>query len=85
MPKLTVIFMFEYFNTSSSRSIIDIFRNLKKMNAEGLEVEINWFYEEEDEDMLESGEDYSELVSMPVNLIEIEEFPKIEIDPEIAA
>ena len=28
-----------------------------------------WFYEEEDEDMMESGQDFSQILKIPVKLI----------------
>ena len=37
------------------------------------EVEIKWFYEEDDEDMLEAGEDYESIIRVPFQMIEIVE------------
>ena len=59
----------EYFNTSSSKCILDVFKKLEAIYKSGNEVVINWFYEEDDEDMLEAGEIYAERVSVPFNLI----------------
>ena len=61
----------EYFNTSSSKCLIDIFRKVEKLHLQGKEATGSWFYEEADEDMKESGEDFQELVSMPVGLMVI--------------
>ncbi len=65
----------EYFNTSSSKCILDVFKKLenvfKKNNEEG--VTINWYYEEDDEDMLEAGEDYQSILKIPFKMIELEE------------
>ena len=65
----------EYFNTSSSKCILDVFKKLenvfKKNNEEG--VTINWYYEEDDEDMLEAGEDYQSILKIPFKMIEMEE------------
>lgn len=60
----------EYFNTSSSKCLVEIFRRLEKVTD--AEVVINWFYEEDDEDMQESGEDFKELIDIPIvmNMIE---------------
>jgi len=63
----------EYFNTSSSKCILDVFKRLEKINAGDSEVAINWHYEEEDEDMLEAGEDYQAIINIPFNMIEVEE------------
>ena len=34
---------------------------------------INWYYEEDDEDMLEAGEDYESIIRVPFKMIEIVE------------
>ena len=36
-------------------------------------MKVNWYYEEDDEDMLEAGEDYEAIVSIPFDKISIEE------------
>ena len=63
----------EYFNTSSSKCILDVFKKLEKINSGGSKVTINWHYEEDDEDMLEAGEDYEAIINVPFKMIEIEE------------
>jgi len=64
----------EYFNTSSSKCILDVFKKLEAINKlDGKEVIINWYYEEDDEDMLEAGEDYQSILKIPFKMIEIEE------------
>lgn len=63
----------EYFNTSSSKCILDVFKKLEAINSGNSEVLINWYYEEDDEDMLEAGEDYQAIISIPFKMIEVEE------------
>ncbi|TRX70668.1 DUF1987 domain-containing protein [Carboxylicivirga sp. M1479] len=63
----------EYFNTSSSKCILDIFKRLELIHKKGNPVEINWYYEEDDEDMFEAGEDYQSIISIPFKMIEMEE------------
>lgn len=63
-----VRFQLEYFNTSSSKCILDIFKKLETMYRKGWEVSISWCYDEDDEDMLESGEDYQSILSCPISL-----------------
>ena len=43
----------EYFNTSSSKCLVEIFRKLER-TLEKSDSKILWHYEEEDEDMMES-------------------------------
>jgi hypothetical protein len=63
----------EYFNTSSSKCLVEIFRKLEKINAEGKSITIDWYYEEEDEDMEESGEDFKQIIKVPFKMVEIKE------------
>ena len=59
----------EYFNTSSSKCLLDIFRRLENLSKTGAAVKINWFYETDDEDMQEAGEDYKSILNMPFNIM----------------
>lgn len=63
----------EYFNTSSSKCLLDLFKKMEAMSKNGNEIVINWYYEEDDEDMLEAGEDYQSIINVPFKMIEIEE------------
>lgn len=65
--------MLEYFNTSSSKCILDVFKKLEKINNNQGNVLIYWHYESDDEDMLEAGEDYQAIINIPFKMIEIEE------------
>ena len=62
----------EYFNTSSSKCILDLFKKLEGIHTSGKAVVINWHYEEDDEDMLEAGEDYQAIIKIPFKMIEVE-------------
>jgi len=61
----------EYFNTSSSKCILDVFKKLEIIHKSNHPVSINWYYEEDDEDMLEAGEDYESIIRVPFKMIEI--------------
>ncbi len=63
----------EYFNTSSSKCILDIFKKLELLFKKGFKVQVNWYYEEDDEDMFEAGEDYQSIINLPFKMIEMEE------------
>ncbi|MCC6691101.1 MAG: DUF1987 domain-containing protein [Bacteroidia bacterium] len=62
----------EYFNTSSSKCILDVFKKLEAIHKGGSAVTINWHYEEDDEDMLEAGEDYQAIINVPFKMIQME-------------
>lgn len=63
----------EYFNTSSSKCILDVFKKLESIQAMNKKVVVKWFYELDDEDMLEAGEDYEAIIDLPFEMIEMEE------------
>ena len=64
----------EYFNTSSSKCILDVFKALEGIHKKGkTDMTIHWYYEEDDEDMLEAGGDYEAIVTVPFEKIAIEE------------
>jgi len=69
--KTKVVVQLEYFNTSSSKCILDVFKKLEEIHKAKNEVSINWYYEEDDEDMLEAGEDYESIIRIPFKMIEI--------------
>ncbi len=62
-------FKFTYFNTASSKIILDILTRFEEMIEEGHEVMVRWHYPEEDEDMMEAGEEYSEMVDVPFEMV----------------
>lgn len=72
--KTVVDVRLEYFNTSSSKCILDFFKKLEKVNGAGsTSVEVNWYFETDDEDMEEAGEDYKAIVGLPFTIIEVDE------------
>lgn len=72
-PEFTTNIAFEYFNTSSSKCLFDVFKRLSKIEDSGRKITINWYFEEGDDDMMEAGEDYSDLLDLNFNFFEIEE------------
>ena len=68
--KGTVVdFKYEYFNTSSSKWLITITKQLKILYDEDPDTKVNWYWPD---DILEYGEVIRDLVDMPINMIEIE-------------
>ena len=64
---------FEYFNTSSSKCLYLYLKKIEVLRKMGKKVCVNWFYEEGDVDMFESGEDLSSFFNMQFNFIEVGE------------
>jgi len=42
-----------------------------KFHSKGNAVEINWYYDEDDDEIFESGEEISEMINFPFNFIPI--------------
>jgi len=54
-----------YFNTASSKLILDVLMILEEISENGHNAKVKWHYMESDEDMLEAGEEYAEMVELP--------------------
>jgi hypothetical protein len=67
--KTTINIQLEHFNTSSSKSLIGILKRLEILKKEGREVVVNWYYDADDEDILEAGENFESVVEIPFNMI----------------
>ena len=67
----TVHIQFEYYNTDTSRCILELMKRLNIISEKGSQVVLNWYYEEGDQDMLEAGEDYKSMVKGTINFIEL--------------
>ena len=65
-----VEFDFEYFNTSTSKIILQILKKLDLFYGKNGNISIKWMFEEDDEDMEESGEEYSLSSPIPFEIIE---------------
>jgi len=72
--KLDMICKIQYFNTSSAKYLLEIFRRLDKYAHQNKNtISILWYFETDDEDMQEAGEYFSELVKLPFKIIEVSE------------
>jgi SiaC family regulatory phosphoprotein len=68
----TFEFKFEYFNSTSAKFIMDVLMQLDKMALEGYNILAKWYYDKHDEDMKESGEEFSKLLKkLPIEFIEV--------------
>ena len=59
-----VSFKMEYMNTSSSKALFDFFAILQTIAGS----KIIWYFQDEDEDMEETGEEFSALVKIPFEM-----------------
>jgi len=66
---ITVNFKFSYFNTSTSKCILDMLSLLESAYSKGRKVEVMWHYRQDDEDMQESGEEFAQDINLPFSLV----------------
>ncbi len=60
-PATEFAFKLEYFNTASSKLILDVLSALEEIKG----VKVIWYFHDDDEDMEEAGQEFSELVEIP--------------------
>ena len=69
----TVNMRLDYLDTSSSKHLYNIFRQLDAVNEEGRHVQVNWHYETGDDEMAETGKDYQSFFGLDFQFIEVPE------------
>lgn len=72
-PKTIANIQLEYFNTSSSKCILDVLKKFEAIAKAGSDIVVRWHYESDDEDMQEAGQDYKDIIKVPFELVEIDE------------
>ncbi len=65
--QITLNVSFEYMATSAGKQLFELIKLLKKSETIGNSITVNWYYEEEDEDMEQMGVDFSNLLEMKFN------------------
>jgi hypothetical protein len=61
----------EYFNTSSAKCMLGILKQFEPIQESGRKVLVQWYYQSNDEEMMESGNDYQSVVNVPFKLVPI--------------
>ncbi len=67
---LKIVFHFSYFNSSSSKMLLQLLNFFAKQQDNGFKVIVNYYYDEGDDQMLEDGEELQEILNIPFNFIE---------------
>ena len=70
-PKTSVNINFNFFDTGSSRCFIDVLLILQNVHNINQGVEIKWYYDIDDDEMLESGYDFESITRIPFKMIEV--------------
>lgn len=64
----TILFKMDYFNTISSKMILKILHKLEAIHKKRKNILVHWYYHEMDEDMMDAGQAFSEMVNVPFKL-----------------
>jgi len=64
-----ISFDLEYFNTSSSKMLLEIIRKLRNLEKQDKKIRVEWYYLEDDEDILESGVTFQDLSNVEFDFI----------------
>jgi hypothetical protein len=75
LPETKVEIHLFYYNTASSKLLLDLLCRLEEMHLKGKDsgvtCTIDWMYDEDDEDMEDAGHDFADVIELPFNLISI--------------
>lgn len=65
----SLVFRLQYFNTSSTSHFLRMIKKFEKIHSDGNIAIVHWFYDQDDEDMKEAGEDFKVLSKLPIEII----------------
>lgn len=71
--KLDLNIKLVYLNTSSTKCVLDILELLKDYEDQGGNINVNWFFDKSDPDMIDEVEDFEAESGVKIKLIEFEE------------
>ncbi|MFO7940041.1 MAG: DUF1987 domain-containing protein [Bacteroidales bacterium] len=66
---ITLVFDLEYINSASSKYLLQVISHFKQLLDKGMEVEVYWYYEDPDDQILEDGEDLSEVLKVSFRFV----------------
>jgi hypothetical protein len=67
--KTYVIIAFEYLNSFSTTILVSILRKMSKVILHSEQLVVQWYYEEDDEDIIERGEYIASTFNIPIVFI----------------
>lgn len=62
-------FKLSYLNTSSFKAIFYVLKTLKNIQDSGISTSVNWYYPQDDLDLLAEAEDLAESTELKINTI----------------
>ncbi len=70
IPPITLRFNLGYFNSTSAKYIMDILLFIKKMIDNGYKFNIEWHYNENTDDMLDAGKEFSSFIDVDFTYVQ---------------
>lgn len=67
-----VEFSLEYFNSSTAKVLLRFLVKIEEMHKSGMNISVLWKARKNDEDMMETGEDFASLIRVPFDFAEFE-------------
>ncbi len=68
-PNTEFFVKLNYFNTASSKIILDILIKLEEIKKKGFEVSVAWYHLDMDEDILSTGKEFESMLTIPFKFI----------------
>jgi hypothetical protein len=75
--KTDIILAFEYLNSFSTNILVSFLERLPQTILPPKKYSIKWYYEKDDDDMLELGQYISEIYHLPVDIIRTEDIKNV--------
>jgi hypothetical protein len=69
--KVVLTFNYIYFNSSSSKYIFELLKIFQTAKENACDVKIKWCYEDDDEDLYDSGQTYLQLTNLPFEFVPV--------------
>ncbi|NNM95203.1 MAG: DUF1987 domain-containing protein [Bacteroidia bacterium] len=67
--KITLAFTFEYISSSSIITLKQMLAKIKSLKSKGWDIEVLWYYEQNDPDIKEIGEEYTKLIGLDIQMV----------------
>ena len=72
----TLDIQLDYINTSTARALLKVLKRIERLNESGFAAKVRWFYPDNDEDILEIGNDFEQIVNVAFEFIPVENVHK---------
>jgi hypothetical protein len=69
----TVTIALEYLNSFCTQILVTVLRRIARVSDQGNVLIVKWYYDKEDDDILERGQHISETFNIPIEFIPIED------------